>query len=290
MIPAVMAGLKLPSRAGELIRSLSALLIVAFSSLYLHAQSPTDARGTQTHSQSADGEAEATKFVNALVNVSRQWFDQKLSTPGATAAVQETSRSTSDGLLVVKYEVHVKGAPKDQTYTYLHWPINAREPVEDLSGLSIAADGLVVRAGRTPEQCGTPDKPDDPVDFTFAPAKGEPFRMALVSADGHSKVMFAVVPDPIVAADKSCSLEIIRLLPRFDAVLIRGKGYKPNETLSFASKSYDERHDWQPKADADGRYDAALMPFVKGKQSGKTDVTLKGENCAPRVSFEWGKQ
>ena len=133
------------------------------------------------------------------------------------------------------------------------------------------------------------DKKDDPVDLTFMPGQGEVFRTALVSKDGHVKVFFAIVPDPIIKTSQGCSLEVVRLMPHFELVLIRATGYQPNEDLLFASKSYEESKEQQVKADSDGEYFAGILPFVKDKQGGTTVLKIKGERCAPELSFKWGK-
>ena len=31
-----------------------------------------------------------------------------------------------------------------------------------------------------------------------------------------------------------------------------------------------------------------LMPYVTGKKSGKTTIEVKGKNCNPKLTFEWG--
>jgi hypothetical protein len=57
---------------------------------------------------------------------------------------------------------------------------------------------------------------------------------------------------------------------------------------NFKGKSYDEEHSGHPKADARGEYVTGLMPFVKDKKRGTTEVKLKGAKCAPALTFEWG--
>jgi len=265
-----------------LLPTIFVLALVLFGSV--GPAKPQQSSAQETAGKAADPTQQAAK----MANLTRDWMSGKLSTPGTTAEVHEVARSTERGQLLVQYNVFVKGAPEDQTYTLMSWPINAARPLEQTKGLSITSDGLVVCAGRTPEQC-VGEKKDDPVDFTFSPGQGEVFRMALVSADGSAKVFFAVVPDPIIKTNRGCSLEVVRLMPRFELVLIRAKGYAPKEDLLFASKSYDESHEGQVKADTDGTYVSAMLPFVKGKPSGRTTVKLKGGGCAPELSFEWGK-
>jgi len=231
---------------------------------------------------------DAGQTAAKIANTTKDWLGGKLSTPGTNGELREVAKLKQNGQLRVRYNIVVTGAPNDQIYTLYSWPINAREPSEQIKGLSIAPNGLVVCAGKTPDQC-VGDKKDDPVDFVLSPAKGEVFRMALASADGETKVFFGAVPDPIIEKDKSCSLEVLRLTPRFELILMRAKGYRPNEDLHFSSKSYEESHEKQAKADGDGTYVLALMPFVRDRQNGKTTVSLQAESCAPVVSFEWGK-
>jgi hypothetical protein len=238
--------------------------------------------------QQVAGNTDAAQLAANIANTSRDWLNGRLSTPGTSGELHEAARSNQSGQLVVRYNIVVKGAPKDQIYTLLSWPINAPKPLEQMKGVSIGADGLVICAGKTAEQC-VGEKENDLVDFVLSPAQGEVFRMALVSADGKTKIFFATVPDPIIKKSKTCSLEVIRLLPRFELVLIRAKGYVPNEDLLFASKSYDESQDRRVKADGDGGYFSALMPFVRDKQNGKTSLSLMGGGCSLELSFEWGK-
>jgi hypothetical protein len=202
--------------------------------------------------------------------------------------MRETQREKRDDGLWVAYHVLAKGISRDQLYNVLQWPINAREPLILMQGVSIAADGLVICAGRKPEQCRG-EKPDDDVTFTFHPAKAEPYRLALVSADERTKVFFGGVPDPILAVDRDCTLEIVRLLPKYEVVMLRGSGFTPNTDLAFSGSSYGEAHGGSIKSDSEGKIVTGLLPFVAGKQSGVTDLTVKDAGCAPKLSFEWGK-
>jgi hypothetical protein len=81
-----------------------------------------------------------------------------------------------------------------------------------MEGLSLLQDGLISCAGRTPEQCGDPNKIDDPVELTFNPATGEVFRMALISQNQKTKLFFAIVPDPVTKSHNGCVIEAIRLV------------------------------------------------------------------------------
>jgi hypothetical protein len=280
------------------LRVLAAMSLLVFSSSALvqssvaqdkspSAQATEKPTGPPSQSGASTSD-EVPASARQMLEVTRKWLKGELSTPGVSAEIREYSRKTVDGRLTVQYHVFVTGAPKDQSYTMVTWPINARGPSASLEGLSLLKDGLISCAGRTPEQCGDPNKIDDPVEWTFYPATGEVFRMALISQDQKTKLFFAIVPEPVAKSDNGCVLEAIRLLPKHELVLVHGKGFQPNEDLDFKSKTYDEERGGRSKADGQGEFVTGLMPFFKGKKSGTTNLELKGARCAPTLTFQWG--
>ena len=235
------------------------------------------------------GNAAAQRTVTAT----KRWLAGTMSTPGMTAQLREISRATVKGKLEVQYHIFVTGAPKDQMYTLVDWPPNAPDPSPSIAGLSVLEDGLVVCAGRAIDQCSNPDKPekkDAPVKLAFYPLDGEVYRLALVSQDQKAKVFFAVVPAPIKVTDNGCTLEVVSLRLKNQLVLIRGKGFQPNETVVLQSKSYEQAQTREglDKADANGEYQLPMEPFIKGQDRGTTEVKLQGANCAPVLTFTWG--
>jgi hypothetical protein len=234
-------------------------------------------------------QADPTQTASNMLNVTRQWLDGKLSTPGVTAKLREKEPPTQDhGVKVSRYNMIIDGAPKDQTYDLISWPISSAKPVESLKGLSIGADGVVVCAGKRPDQC-VGEKEDDPFNLVFPTLPGEVVRLALVSSDQKTKVFVATVPDPITAKSGPCSIEVIRLMPQFALAFIRAKGYAANEEIIFSTKSYGESHQQDVKSDSEGNAIWGILPAVKGKQSGKTNVSAKGGNCTASISFDWGQ-
>jgi hypothetical protein len=124
--------------------------------------------------------------------------------------------------------------------------------------------------------------------LTYVPAPGEIYRHALISDDHQTRIFFSIVPDPLIASDKACSLEVVRLSPQFELVMVRGKGFQPGEELRFHTQSYQEIHDTAVNADSRGEFRAQLTPMVKGRVAGATSVAATGINCAPIISFDWG--
>lgn len=256
------------------------------------SQSLSTAAGTPSTQQDSDrdplaGNAAAQRTVTAT----KRWLAGTMSTRGMSAQLREISRATVKGKLEVQYHIFVTGAPKDQTYTLIDWPPNHPDPAPSIAGLSILEDGLVVCAGRATDQCSHPDKPekkDAPVKLVFYPLDGEIYRLALVSQDQNSKVFFAVTPAPIQTTDNGCTLEVISLRLKNELVLIRGKGFQPDESLAFQSKSGEQTQERPDKSDANGDYQLPMQPSVAGKTGGTTEIKLIGAKCAPVLKFQWG--
>ena len=122
----------------------------------------------------------------------------------------------------------------------------------------------------------------------FNPAKGEPYRLAL--AAGEYRVAIVIVPDPILAKDKGCTLSVERLLPHFELAYFTGHGFPVNMEASFDAQSYDEKHPVKTKTDSNGNLRFALMPFVSGHGKGATTVKAVGMDCSPAVKFDWGSK
>ncbi len=233
-----------------------------------------------TYGQS-DVETRAAENSQALAKAHVAW-KTGLSSPGASIQVKEVGRQGS----LVQYHLYVSGLPSNELYTAVSWPVTQAKPSPLMEGVSLGKDGIVMCAGRTPEQCGDPSKKDDPIEFTFNAAKGEPYRLALVAGDNKAAVV--IVPDPIMAKDKGCTLSVERLLPRFELAFFTGRGFPPNSEVSFDSQSYDEKHPIKTKTDSDGNFQFMLMPYVSGHNKGTTTVKGGGTACSLSIKFEWG--
>ncbi len=213
----------------------------------------------------------------------------KSTTPGAKVDVLLIKKDQVDDKAVMQYHLKVSGAPKNKLYTLIAWPITIAQPATMMEGLAIAADGTVGCPPDSTRSCAERMKGAE-LKLTYTPGIGEIYRHALISEDHASRIFFSIVPAPMVETDKTCSLEVIRLSPRFELAVIRGKGFVPGDQLSFRASSYQDVHDSQTKVNAQGEFWAVLSPYVQGRTMGTTQVTVKGKSCAPALSFEWGSE
>lgn len=244
---------------------------------------PPAAAATPAQPQAPSDEELMAKTAQATID----WDNS--TTRGAKVEVLLIKKAQAEGKALMQYRLKVSGAPKNKLYDLIAWPIMVREPATIMEGLAIAADGTVGCPPNSDKSCAQRFKGAE-LKLTYTPGIGEIYRHALVSEDHTTRIFFSIVPAPMVEQDKTCSLEIVRLSPRFELALIRGKGFTPGEQISFHTQSYQEVHDSQPRVNPQGEFWATLSPFVKGRTMGTTQVVVKGKSCAPTLSFEWGSE
>jgi hypothetical protein len=267
------------------------LVLVSFATAQRTAQTTPQppARSPQAGASGKPGppteedlvQAEAARTAQATVN----W--DKSSSPGVKARLELIKKGTVNGKPVVDYRLKVEGAPHNKLYKLMVWPVTVPNPLAMMDGLAVGNDGTVMCPADSDKSCAQRFKGKE-VHLTYSPEIGEIFRQALISDDNQSRIFFSMVPAPIVQSDKSCSLEAVRLSPSFELALIRGRGFAPGEQLSVHTQSYQEIHNVQEKADAQGDFHFTITPSVKGRTNGVIEISAKGAACSPVISFNWG--
>lgn len=255
------------------------MTILVFTFVSVMAVYGQSAPAKQT--EPSEGEKAFAYFSQATIN----W--EKSSTAGMHAELILLKKSVEKGQTIVEYKIKVTGAHPMQKYELISWPITYASPVTVMDGLMIDTKGAVGCPAHSNDTCS---RNFDGVELVmkYAPAPGEIYRNALVSKDKKSRIFFSIVPDPIVSKNAACSLEVIRLQPAFELVLVNGRGFQPSEPITFHSKSYNEVHSAQAQADQKGQFWAPFTPFTEGKTSGTAEVSARGSKCAPSVTFNWG--
>jgi len=227
------------------------------------------------------GEQAMAYFAQATIN----W--ESSNTAGMRAEMILLKKGVVKGQNIAEYKIKVTGASRLQKYSLITWPITLLNPVTALDGLIVNGSGAVGCPAHSNDTCSRTFDGQE-IKIQYAPAKGEIYRNALVSKDQKSRVFFSIVPDPIITKDATCSLEIIRLQPAFELVLVSGRGFQPSEPIAFNTNSAGETHVVQAMADPKGRFWAPFTPYVEGKTTGTAQVSARGGKCAPSISFNWG--
>jgi hypothetical protein len=259
----------------SLMRIISSVFTLLLFGLTLAAQQPP--------AQPSDNNPEAEFQRVALQTIN--W--DRATTPGMKASVELVKKADEQGHPLVQYRVRVTGAPHNQGYTLIAWPIMLPNPAVMMEGLAVAADGTLGCPPNSTASCAQRIKGAE-LKLTYEPGIGEIYRHALISDDKKSKIYFSIVPFPIVEKDKACSLEVVELKSGFGLVLVRGSGFQPSEHIQFHTESYQDVHNATVTADAQGHFDAPYTPWVKGRTMGVSQVSATGKSCAPKLSFNWG--
>ena len=259
------------------------LLLVAFSvpqSDQAPGGQPPFARNT-----AQDLTPEARSKVELLAKLQKH-FGKDMNDPGVELSLKETNRSRSGDRTVVTYSLYGAGLRPDATYTLIQVQLDGTMS-KVMEGVTLNSKGEAICAGRQGTCQG--EKPNDPIDLAVFGGKAEPKRFGLISDDEeHVKGFVGVVPFPNAKSDKGCRLESVIGSVNGELTFIQGSGFEPSEELTIDSESYGEKHHDKGTAQADGSYFTVLMPYVTGKKSGKTTIEVKGGNCNPKLTFEWG--
>jgi hypothetical protein len=227
---------------------------------------------------------ELGKRVQRLMDIEVGFED--MVPKGMSIQAKEVSRRGKSGKdLVVQYHIFVTGVPASTLFKYVDWAVNAESATARLEGISVGKDGILMCAGRTDEQCGDPKKPDDPIEFTFSPLKGEPTRVAFISQD--VKIGIVIIADPVEASDKGCTLTAKRMTRAFDLAFLSGTGYAPNSDIHYRVSS-EMTSDSVIKSDSSGTIRLSVIPFLGKKKEGTARVKIMEPNCAPEVAWNWG--
>lgn len=253
-----------------------------FATAQQQPQAQPSPPGPQANSD-ADVQAQLGKIATATI----QW--NKSTTAGVGVEVQPVEKKQADGRPLIQYKLKITGAPHNKLYNLIAWPITLAEPATIMEGLAIAGDGTVGCPPDSTRSCAKQFKGAE-LKLTYTPITGEIFRHALISEDKQTRIFFTIIPVPIIEHDQSCSLEAVRLSRRFELALIHGRGFSPGDQLSMHTESYPETHDSLPKADPAGEFWAVLTPSITGQARGTTQITVQGQNCAPKLSFDWGTE
>jgi hypothetical protein len=250
-------------------------LFILLTVLLLHPAQPQDAN------------PDARALAENLAKAHKVWTTA-LNSPGASLRLQEVERGHEHNSTTITYYLFAEGFPQDKLYSIVSLELNEATPEEYLTGVALNKKGMAICPGK-PGTCKNPDWPRDEITIAVSAAKGEAKRYSMVANDGQTKAFIAIMPFPIRGKDHGCSLEIVRLMRDAEAILVRGSGFPPNAQIAAESDSEGEKLSATGQADAQGGYDQVLLPYAKGKKSGKMRVTFRASSCSPSASIPWGK-
>jgi hypothetical protein len=232
-------------------------------------------------------------------------FEQTVP-PGVSIQAREISRKGTSGKdLEVRYSIYVKGVPPGTTFRQAQFPVNSDKAVSGIHGITLNSDGLMVCAGRSAAQCQNGRQLDDPLVFVEEqPLKGEPRRSVFLAPD--LKIPISLVPDPVLSADKGCTISAVRLTANFELAYITGSGFPHNSDVHLrfsddqsagvsivsddggVSTAHPGDTNIVVRSDGGGAIQTAALVNASRYPSGQETVEVASMGCNPKISFRWG--
>jgi hypothetical protein len=226
-------------------------------------------------------QAQDQNELGKLVRSVSGWGEELNSSASIKLEAHLMIKEVRNGAEYGFYDFYLTGAPANQAYTIHQWPLSKTAP-EAVTAAYISKNG---RLCMKPTGCDVPTGPY--VLLAFLSFPGLPHRIGIVSEDKKYKAVVMVVPDPIVAKDKGCSVEVIRVREDFSLAVLRGKGFQPHDEIKYTSNSEGEELKGTLTADWLGEFSMGFGPGVKGKRTGTDRLNFEAPGCAPSVSYRW---
>jgi hypothetical protein len=220
---------------------------------------------------------------NAQTVPSRDQWGERFNSAGAKLTYKEIARTKIQGKTIITYNLFASGLPKDKDYVLCI--LNVGSDPRAVANAFINTDGKVVNVLADPAH----HVAEDPINAKVFGGKGEPIQFALISGDDTSRAFAEIIPFPIEESAGPCHLSAIETGPYYFGILIRLTGFQPGEDLNLEQRSENEGEESKAKADANGTYNAALFPFVKGKRFGKARFFVTAKSCKIGIEFPWGE-
>jgi hypothetical protein len=249
----------------------------------------------QEQQKAAQMRAQLTRIATAQAN-----WGKEASASGMSLKLKEVSREKNADGTSITWQLVGTGFTPDMQLTLVRWPLNLGVTAV-MNGITVNAAGVAICTGtpaspapQTPPpaqvpSCTTTVKAGAPIQIASTAAKGEAIRVALISADQKHGAAASLIPYPIENEDKGCKISVIRGSKDDELVLIEGEGFKQDATYTMGTESFGEKHPLNVKINPQGRFVAAVTPWIPNHDAGDTVVFYQSSSCTPTVSFHWGK-
>jgi hypothetical protein len=243
--------------------------------------------GSQQGDASSQSAAqEHLQMASKLAEQQRVW--DEIASHEGNLVMKESSRTKTATATVITYDLFAPALPKDKRYTLVRWPLNGGMQAVR-TGVTLDGEGRLLCAGKTPEECKVREgeSPQIAVKITFA--KGEVSRWALMSEDQASKALASLVPFPLVAQEKGCTLEAKLVTSDARVLMVNASGLPASGDVPIASSSAGVVASTTWHMNDKGMLNAVVVTEVPGKDGGDFSLQLKGPTCEPAISLKWGK-
>lgn len=185
-----------------------------------------------------------------------------------------------------KYRVYAEGAPENKIYKLSVWQVGQKLTAQP-QDLFVNGQGLVMTQRPKAEQESSFRAPGSELCLTPQAKTAEPVRYLLTSKDEQLSIQGTLVPDPLVAQDQECTLELRIAEPGATAVLIVTDGFPAQIQMPVVLESEGQSAHMMVAVDAGGHAEVADFPATPGKAQGTLKVTAEGQSCLPSAVLPW---
>jgi hypothetical protein len=188
-----------------------------------------------------------------------------------------------------RYRVFAIGAPENKVYAWRVWQ-SGDEPRSQPGDLYVNARGLLMTHRPSSEEEYSLRIPG--AEFYVSPeaASAVPLRFDIASRDNELAIPGTLVPQPVVAEDHGCRLEVRIAEPNATAVLFVADGFPMESKIPLVLESEGQTANMTIITDSAGHAIVAGFPYVPGKTQGTLRATAEGPDCLPSVTLPWGAE
>jgi hypothetical protein len=260
---------------------------------------PADPHTPTPDEQAEQNEQRQQEQILQIARAQATWGPAS-SAPGMSIALKEVGRTKTAAGTELTYQITGSGFTPEMKLTLLRWPLN-QNVLRVMDGIIVDSTGTAVCEGKTGALpagaavkadsigCMKTMKPNQPIEIKAMAAKGEAVRVALVASDQKHGAAVSYAPFPLEGDSKGCQLQVLLGSKDAELVLIEGSGFKPGVSFTMGSESYGQKRTVDVKITDNGKFAAAMTPWVAGHDTGDTVVFYQSDACTPTLSFHWGK-
>ena len=217
------------------------------------------------------------------------------STPGVQIALVEAMRQPARGDIVVGYHVTAHGVPAGRIYSVWLKP-TAGEAYALITGFTPDSTGVVVCADST-ALANRPRGQGMWCKWTLGDvgltaggfARGEAYRVGLISTDDSVRAFASVIPHALAATSGGCTVSG-EMFSR-EVFAFTGSGFRPGEPLQVTSRSGGDTQAASRPADDAGRLPPQTIRHLeRGKRGGDASIEIAGAGCRVMLRYGWGNK
>jgi hypothetical protein len=188
-----------------------------------------------------------------------------------------------------RYRVFAEGAPENKVYAFGSWTITNSLSV-DPRDFYVNGQGLLMIHEPKPEQEFSFKAGDDELVITAVTDSGIPSRYQIISRDRQLMLYGTLVPNPVVAEEQTCRLEVRIAQIDATAVLIVADRFPAKAKIPLVLESEGSSVSQMLTTNAEGHAVMAVFPYVAGIAKGQLKASAEGPGCLPYVVLPWGKE